>query len=64
MERWPKACGCGEIWTRDQWPELPMVGRYSAGRDGWMELRSCVCGATLGVDVNDVDPKTSERAAS
>lgn len=40
-----------------------MVGRYLAGRDGWIELRSCVCGATLSVDVREVDD-ASERAAS
>jgi hypothetical protein len=42
-------CKCGESWSRDEWPELPLLGRYQAGRDGWLELRSCVCGATLAL---------------
>jgi hypothetical protein len=64
MERWPKTCRCGEEWTRDHWPELPLIGRYLAGRDGLLELRSCVCGATLVIPASDVDPKPTERAAS
>jgi hypothetical protein len=51
---WPKTCGCGEVWSCDHWPELPLVGRYLAGRDGWIELRSCVCGKTLIVPASDL----------
>lgn len=50
---WPMTCTCGEEWPRECWPELPPIGRYLAGRDGWIELRKCVCGATLAV--NDAD---------
>ena len=52
--RWPKACGCGEVWSRTEWPELPPIGRYLAGTDGWIELRTCVCGATLVVTVAEL----------
>ncbi len=51
----PRQCRCGEVWSRDHWPELPLVGRYRAGRDGWIELRSCVCGATMVVE-DDQNP--------
>jgi hypothetical protein len=44
---WPKACACGETWSREHWDELTPVGRYLA--DEWLELRNCVCGKTLAV---------------
>ena len=53
--RWPKQCGCGEVWSRAEWPELPPIGRYLAGTDGWIELRTCVCGSSLVVGVIDLD---------
>jgi len=52
-EGWTKACRCGETWSTAEWAELPAVGRYLAGADGWFELRSCVCGATLAVSAAD-----------
>lgn len=55
---WPKACGCGEIWSRTEWPELTPIGRYHAGSDGWIELRSCVCGASLVVTAIDLGEST------
>ncbi len=57
--KFPRQCRCGEVWSREHWPELPLVGRYSAGRDGWIELRTCVCGATMVVEEND--QKRSEK---
>jgi hypothetical protein len=54
-ERWQKTCRCGEVWSAEHWPELPLVGRYSAGRDGWIEVRSCVCAATLVVPVSEIE---------
>lgn len=54
--RWPKTCRrCGELWSRDEWPELPPIGRYFAGAEGWIELRTCVCGGTLVVPALDLD---------
>jgi hypothetical protein len=52
---WPKTCRCGEIWSRSEWPELPPIGRYLAGSDGWIELRTCVCGATMVVAAGDLE---------
>lgn len=52
---WPKTCRCGEVWSRTEWPELPPIGRYLAGSDGWIELRTCVCGGTLVVPANDLE---------
>ena len=46
---WPRTCGCGESWTEQQWGELPSDGRYHAGSEGWLELRTCVCGARLAI---------------
>jgi hypothetical protein len=50
---WPKACRCGETWSREEWGELPPVGRYRA--DEVLEIRSCVCGATLAVPARELD---------
>jgi hypothetical protein len=50
---WPKACACGETWTREHWGELTPVGRYQA--DEWIELRTCVCGKTLAVPTRELD---------
>lgn len=52
QQRWPKSCKCGETWSREQWNELPPVGRYKA--DEVLELRSCVCGANLAVSARDL----------
>jgi hypothetical protein len=48
-KEWPQHCRCGESWDASQWADLPSDGRYFAGRDGWIELRMCVCGARLSV---------------
>lgn len=48
-------CKCGESWTLEEWPELPLVGRYLAGREGWIELRSCVCGTTLALFTGETE---------
>lgn len=60
--RWPKICRCGEAWSRTEWPELPPIGRYLAGSEGWLELRTCVCNATLVVPAVDLD-ETHDGAA-
>jgi hypothetical protein len=49
---WPKACSCGETWSREHWGELTPVGRYLA--DEWLELRTCVCGKTLAVPTREL----------
>lgn len=59
---WPKSCRCGETWTRTEWSELPAVGRYLAGTDGWLELRSCVCGVTLTAPAADLVELASSAA--
>ena len=55
-KRWPKACGCGETWSREHWGELTPVGRYHA--DEWIELRTCVCGKTLAVPTSELAERT------
>jgi hypothetical protein len=46
---WPVACKCGETWKEAEWIELPAIGCYHAGRDGWLELRTCMCGSALSI---------------
>ena len=53
---WPKVCKCGEEWTAEEWEELPTDGRYFAGAEGWMELRTCVCGARLTIPCSAPEP--------
>jgi hypothetical protein len=53
VKSWPKSCRCGETWSRDQWGELPPVGRYRA--EEILELRTCVCGATLAVPAKELE---------
>lgn len=64
MERngWPKACRCGETWSRAEWGELPPIGRYRA--EEWLEIRSCVCGATLAVPAREVDDSGAHASGS
>jgi hypothetical protein len=64
LPRWPKSCRCGEVWSRTEWPELPPIGRYLAGTDGWIELRTCVCGSNLGVNVADLDVLPTRASGS
>ena len=59
---WPKSCGCGETWSEAEWAELPLVGHYLAGRDGWIELRTCVCGSTMVIEATR--ERTAEPTAS
>ncbi|HEX4513321.1 MAG TPA: hypothetical protein VH054_07285 [Polyangiaceae bacterium] len=58
--QWPKRCNCGEEWSAEEWEELPSDGRYFAGSEGWMELRTCVCGARLTVASSAPDAVTPE----
>lgn len=58
--RWPKACRCGETWSREHWGELTPVGRYMA--DEWIELRSCVCGKTLVVPTSELVERSDEAS--
>lgn len=66
---WPKTCPCGEVWARTEWPELPPIGRYDAGSDGWIEVRTCVCGRSLATADADLgleggaEPPASDRVA-
>ena len=53
----------------DEWPELPPIGRYDAGSDGWIEVRTCVCGRSLATADADLgleggaEPPASDRVA-
>lgn len=53
-----KACSCGRDFTPEQWGDLELVGHQSQfTEDGeidqnvGLELRNCVCGSTLSVEV-------------
>lgn len=39
-------CGCGMVFTAEQWAELPFVGLQDDGDGGELELRNCPCGST------------------
>ena len=50
---WPKACGCGARYSREEWEALRTLG-VQRDRDGnpEIELRNCAaCGSTLAVPV-------------
>lgn len=57
MQGWPKSCRCGETWSRDEWNELPAIGPYRA--EEMLELRTCVCGATLAVGAHELEEATA-----
>ena len=61
---WPKICRCGEVWSRTEWAELPPIGRYLAGSEGWIELRTCVCNATLVVAASDLGDASAPPSAA
>jgi CheY-like chemotaxis protein len=39
-----KRCGCGRVWSRDEWKQLPLCGTMRG-----VELRNCACGSSLAV---------------
>jgi hypothetical protein len=57
-----KTCNCGETYTAETWPLLPMPqggGRWADG-DEVLELRNCICGSTIAVTVDDRAPWDDE----
>jgi hypothetical protein len=52
---WPKRCACGAVYSREKWMELPLVGRLNAAENDHLEIRNCVCGSSLAVEIDDVD---------
>ena len=48
---------CGETWSETEWIELPLVGVYDQGTEGKIELRTCVCGATLSIPLATKEPR-------
>ncbi len=45
-----KRCACGEVFTREQWSDLPFIGAMTGARGEQMELRNCTsCGSTIAV---------------
>lgn len=54
-------CGCGEAWSETEWAELPSDGRYFAGAEGWLEVRTCVCGARLTIPCDAPSAKNDVR---
>lgn len=45
---WPKKCGCGRVYTREEWNQLP-IGYEQHDVFGRHEGRHCSCGSTLQV---------------
>ncbi len=47
----PKHCGCGRSFDEAEWHRLPAPpggDRMDNGDGGWICLRNCPCGSTLG----------------
>lgn len=60
---WKKHCGCGVVYTREEWADLQFKGmQYVEADDSdptpegdayTLELRDCNCGSTLAVDAEE-----------
>jgi hypothetical protein len=53
-----KTCACGASYTREAWGRLEYVGlQHDAGEHGEpCEMRNCVCGSTISVELPGVAP--------
>lgn len=50
-----RECSCGRQYSLKQWLELPTCGRMRVPRRGIaVELRTCVCGSSLSVELDDL----------
>ena len=50
-----RECSCGRQYSLKQWLELPTCGRMRVPRRGVaVELRTCVCGSSLSVELDDL----------
>ena len=58
--QFPKACGCGLIYSREAWGKLEYLGPQDDG-EALLELRNCTCGSTLAVIVGPSPCITSSR---
>ncbi len=45
-----KLCSCGRVHDAEGWRALPLLGLMRHGAHAF-ELRNCVCGSTLGIEV-------------
>jgi hypothetical protein len=53
--RWPKRCACGAQYSRAEWTKLALVGRLTAADNDRLEIRNCVCGSSIAVEIADLD---------
>jgi CheY-like chemotaxis protein len=50
-----KDCSCGRTFSHEQWLDLPSSGRmHLAQRGGVVEVRTCVCGSSLTVELDEL----------
>jgi hypothetical protein len=49
---WPKHCGCGSTYSREEWAKLPYLARWEIEGGPTHELRHCHCQTTLAVDAS------------
>lgn len=54
MSAWPKVCGCGIQHSVAAWLAAVAVVQDAFAHEGELELRDCVCGSTIAVDVTDL----------
>lgn len=50
VHRWPVRCACGLAYWIGSWKCLAYVGVQECD-DSSIELRNCVCGSTLGQEI-------------
>ena len=55
MRDFSKRCGCGCRYDAGAWQALPLVG-HQVDDVACLEMRDCVCGSTLAVEVDDFEP--------
>ena len=49
---WPKACGCGRVFSAHEWETLQFVGKMIDEVET-LEMRNCPCGSTIAVQSVD-----------
>jgi len=59
-----KSCGCGRIFTREQWDQLEQLSDWLFTAGPIFEVRNCPCGSTLIVDVPCLASPISDAVAT
>lgn len=60
---WPKKCACGAEHTRDGWRKLAFVGRLPSCGEDALEIRNCVCGSSIAVEIREIEEEERDAEA-